>query len=95
MTRTEFEEMELYDLIDWARENIYELTDEEMLISFAKEKLDEDNIGMAIHILGAIYNSEEAIHGVYFYDYSLGTVSTPTPLTSKEDFEDYISFEKE
>ena len=35
MTRTEFEEMELYDLINWADENIYEFTDEEMLISFA------------------------------------------------------------
>ena len=49
MTRTEFEEMELYDLINWADENIYEFTDEEMLISFAKKKIDEDNIGMAIH----------------------------------------------
>ena len=95
MTRTEFEEMELYDLINWADENIYEFTDEEMLISFAKKKIDEDNIGMAIHILGAIYNSEEALHGRYFYDYSLGKLSTPTPLTCKEDFEDYISFEKE
>lgn len=95
MTRTEFEEMDLYDLISWAEENIYEFTDEEILISFAKKKIEEDNIGMALHILGAIYESDEAISGRYFYDYSLGKLSKPTPLTCKEDFEDYISFEKE
>lgn len=95
MTRTEFEEMDIYDLISWAEENIYEFTDEEILISFAKKKIEEDNIGMALHILGAIYESDEAISGRYFYDYSLGKLSKPTPLTCKEDFEDYISFEKE
>jgi hypothetical protein len=95
MTRTEFEEMDIYDLIEWADENIYEFTDEEMLISFAKNKIDEDNIGMAVHILSAVYESDRAIQGRYFYDYSLGTISTPTPLTCKEDFEDYISFEEE
>ena len=95
MTRTEFEEMDIYDLIEWADENIYEFTDEEMLISFAKNKIDEDNIGMAVHILSAVYESDAALHGRYFYDYSLGTISTPTPLTCKEDFEDYISFEEE
>ena len=57
-----------------------------------KEKIDEDNLFLAIHILEAIYNSEEAYNGYYLYDYSAGTTSTPTPITCKEDLESYISF---
>jgi hypothetical protein len=45
--------------------------------------------------LGAIYNSEEAYCGYYLYDYSLGAISTPTPITCKEDLLDYVTFEEE
>lgn len=97
MTRTEFEELTLDEAIDWAYDEygVNEITCEDSLICFAKEKLDENNIGLALHILGAIYNSEEAYGGYYLYDYSLGTISTPTPITCKEDLEDYVTFEKE
>ena len=33
--------------------------------------------------------------GVYLYDRSMGTLETPTPITCKEDLEDYIDFEEE
>lgn len=97
MTKKEWEELTLDEAIDWAYYDYgaYELTSEDSLIRFAKEKIDEDNIGLALHVLGAIYNSEEAYNGYYLYDYSLGTISTPTPITCKEDLEDYISFEGE
>lgn len=95
MTRTEYEEMTLDEVIDWAYENIYEITQEDTLIDFAKQKIDYNNIGLALHILGAIYNSEEAYNSCYLYDYSLGTLSTPRPITCKEDLEDYIAFEEE
>jgi hypothetical protein len=97
MTKKEWEELTLDEAIDWAYYDYgaYELTFEDSLIRFAKEKIDEDNIGLALHVLGAIYNSEEAYNGYYLYDYSLGTISTPTPITCKEDLEDYISFEGE
>jgi hypothetical protein len=90
LTRKQYEEMDLYDLIEWAEENVYDFTDEEMLIEFAKAKLDNEDIGTAVHILSAIYNSEEAINGRYFYDYNMGTCETPVPLTCKEDFEDFV-----
>ena len=96
MTKKEWEELTLDEAIDWAdfEYGVNELTSEDSLIRFAKEKIDEDNLFLAIHILEAIYNSEEAYNGYYLYDYSAGTTSTPTPITCKEDLEDYISFEK-
>ena len=97
MTKKEWEELTLDEAIDWAdwEYGVNELTSEDSLIRFAKEKIDEDNLFLAIHILEAIYNSEEAYNGYYLYDYSAGTTSTPTPVTCKEDLEDYISFEKD
>ena len=97
MTKKEWEELTLDEAIDWANweYGVNELTSEDRLIRFAKEKIDEDNLFLAIHILEAIYNSEEAYNGYYLYDYSAGTTSTPTPITCKEDLEDYISFEKD
>jgi regulatory protein YycI of two-component signal transduction system YycFG len=95
MTKTEFEEMTLDELIDWANENINDITYEDTLIEFAKQKIDDDNIYMAMHVLSAIYKSAEAYNDLYLYDYSMGTLETPTPITCKEDLEDYISFVKE
>ena len=97
MTKKEWEELTLDEAIDLAdfEYGVSELTSEDSLIRFAKEKIDEDNLFLAIHILEAIYNSEEAYNGYYLYDYSAGTTSIPTPITCKEDLEDYISFEKD
>ena len=97
MTKKEWEELTLDEAIDWAdfEYGVNELTSEDSLIRFAKEKIDEGNLFLAIHILEAIYNSEEAYNGYYLYDYSAGTTSTPTPITCKEDLKDYISFEKD
>ena len=94
MTKKEWEELTLDEAIDYAdyEYGVNELTSEDSLIRFAKEKIDEDNLFLAIHILEAIYNSEEAYNGYYLYDYSAGTTSTPTPITCKEDLESYISF---
>ena len=94
MTKKEWEELTLDEAVNWVdwEYGVSELTSEDSLIHFAKEKIDEDDLGLAIHILEAIYNSEEAYNGYYLYDYSLGTMSTPTPITCKEDLEGYISF---
>ena len=94
MTKKEWEELTLDEAVNWVdwEYGVSELTSEDSLIHFAKEKIDEDDLGLAIHILEAIYNSEEAYNGYYLYDYSLGTMSTPTPITCKEDLESYISF---
>jgi hypothetical protein len=94
MTRAEFDSMTFEEVLEWANENVNDLTTEDILIDFAKTKIDDDNIFMAIHILGAIHNNPyDTEH--YLYDYCMGTLETPTPVTCKEDFEDYIDFDDE
>ena len=95
MTKAEFENMTLDEVIDYANENVNDLTTEEVLLMFAKDKIDDGNLYMAYHILKAIYESGEAYCDFYLYDYSMGTCETPTPVTCKEDLEDYIDFEDE
>jgi hypothetical protein len=47
---------------------------------------------MALHILNAVYNNKYDTE-VYMYDYSMGTLETPTPIVDKEDLEPYIDFD--
>ena len=95
MKRERFESMTLDELLEWAYENLNDLTTEDVLIQFAKDKIDDDDISMAMHILSAIYNSGEAYNDYYLYDYCMGTLETPTPVTCKEDLENYIDFDEE
>jgi hypothetical protein len=95
MTKKEFEAMTLDEAIDWASENLDDLTTEEILLEFAKEKIDEDSLFMALHILRAVYDSVESYNGYYLYDYNMGTLETPTPITCKEDIEHLIDFDEE
>lgn len=97
MTRAKWEELTLDEAIEWA-ENEYgvpDITYEDSLIAFAKQKIDDENIFMAIHILAAVYNSPQAYNGYYLYDYSMGTLEMPKPITCKEDLLDYVTFEEE
>ena len=94
MTREQFDEMSFDELFDLANEEINDLTSEDILIDFAKMKIDDDNIGMALHILNAIYDNPYDTE-YYLYDYDMGMLETPKPVTCKEDFEDYIDFEDE
>jgi nitrogen regulatory protein PII-like uncharacterized protein len=95
MTKIEFNKMSLDEALEYAYENISDLTTEDVLLSFAKIKIDDENIYMAYHILKAIYESAESYNGYYLYDYHMGTLDTPTPVTCKEDLEDYIDFDDE
>lgn len=95
MTKKQFEEMSLEELIEWAYENTNYITTEETLLSFAKTKIDDENIYLAIHVLRAVWESGEAFDGYYLYDYNMGTLETPTPVTCKEDFEALIDFDDE
>lgn len=91
MTRAEFEEIEFDELIELMYENSYDITREENLKEFAVGKLLDDNFGMALHIINAIYNNPYDTEW-YRYDYSMGTLQTPSPITDKEDVEDLIDF---
>lgn len=58
----------------------------EILKNFIKQKIDEDMLFLALHLLEAI---KEHPAEYYDYDYSMGTLDTPCPLTTLEDLEDY------
>lgn len=92
MTREQFEAMDLEELVEWAYENIYYVHHEDALIDMAKHEIDEENLNVAIHILTGVYESEEAVNGYYIYDRCMGTLEAVTPITCKEDLEDYIDF---
>lgn len=95
MTRKQFEELSFEEFMEWARETIDDVTDEDTLIQFAKDKIDSDDFNVAIHVLTAIY--EDGVPDVedWRYDYSMGTCETPTPITCKEDLEDLIDFDED
>ena len=61
------------------------ITTYSMLKEFAIDNINNDNLFIAIHILQAIQDEAE----YYNYDYNMGTLDTPTPITSLEDLEDY------
>lgn len=94
MTKKEFDNMSFDEVFEWANENINDLTTEDILIDFAKTKIDDENIGMALHVLNAVHNNCHDTE-YYLYDYSMGTLESPTPVTCKEDLEDYIDFDDE
>lgn len=94
MTREQYEAMSFNELMEWAYENLGCVTDEETLKSYASHNLDDDNFGMVLHIINAIYENPYGTEW-YRYDYSMGTLEIPTPITDKEDIEDLIAFEGE
>lgn len=71
MTEATYNEMSLDELLEWAYDSLDDLTTEDMLLEFAKRQIDNESIFMAIHVLKAVYESEEAYNGYYLYDYSM------------------------
>lgn len=95
MKREQFEQMSFEELLDWAYENIDDIHTEGGLIGMVKHEIDEENLQMAVHILNAVWESDCPDDSYYLYDRSMGTLETPTPITCKEDLEDYIDFDEE
>lgn len=94
MTREKFGAMSFDELMEWAYENLDDVTDEETLKQFAMCNLEDDDFGMTLHIINAIYENPYNTEW-YRYDYCMGRLQTPSPITDKEDIEDLIFFEDE
>ena len=94
MTRKQFEDMEFEDLMYWANENIDGITDDEMLKECAISNIHNDSFNMVLHIINAL-NESPCDTIWYRYDYSMGTLQTPSPIADKEDIEDLIFFDDE
>lgn len=94
MTREQYEDMSFEELMNWAYQNIDGITDEEMLKDYIIEKVNNDDFYMALHIINAINNNSYSTIW-YRYEYSMGTLQTPSPIVDKEDIEDLIDFDDE
>lgn len=86
MTVKELHEMNFNDAAEQLSQEHDFVTSYETLLSYAKHLIDEENIGLALHIIKAIYEQP----GDYFhYDYCMGTLQTPSPLLTSSDLEDF------
>ena len=70
-----------------------DITTYDCLKDFAIHLLQKDQVGFALHILNAIYNSY-GISDWFLYDYSTGTTTKPIPIDSEADIQTYIKEEK-
>ena len=76
-------------------ESIFDdLTCEELLCEYCKEQIDEGNYGLVAHIMDAL-SKDWSDTGVYRYDYSMGTLETPSSAEFIEDVEDLIELLEE
>lgn len=94
MTREQLEEMNFEEQMSWAMQNIDYVTTEETLKQFVVESVENDKFNMALHILNAIWDNQYTTE-YYRYDYSMGTLETPTPIIELDDIEDLIDFDED
>lgn len=91
MKKSEFMQLDLSDAIDVAyNEFNVDITSEEILKEYIIYTIKNDNFGLALHLLQAIYETTVNDTGMYLYDFSMGTLDTPTPITDIEDLLDFI-----
>ena len=86
MTREQFNERDFGEVLD---EMINEgvITTYDSLKEFAVEKIKEDDLITALHIIESVIEDREVY---YIYDYSMGTLETPRSVRNKEDLEEFI-----
>ncbi len=81
MTAKEFKYLGLSHLCELLFES-GEITDYETLKEFAISKINSDDLNVASHICNALW---EDTADYYIYDYSMGTLETPTAIKDKSD----------
>lgn len=86
MTRKDYEEKTLGELIIQLQEEGENVCSYEELAERAKDEIDNGNLFMAIHLLTSLRDEEE----YYLYDHSMGTLETPSSISCKEDIEHLI-----
>ncbi|MCM1218801.1 MAG: hypothetical protein NC548_30320 [Lachnospiraceae bacterium] len=82
MTRTEFESMGFDAVMSELEAKRDDIMTHDTLKDFAKDHIDHDNFNVAIHILETL---EGTAATWYEYDYCMGTLRTPSPITCKDD----------
>lgn len=86
MRKRELKKLTFEEAIEKLQEENNCITTIDVLKEFAIDNINNDNLFLAIHILQALQENEAEY---YSYDYSMGTLETPTPIENLEDLEDY------
>lgn len=77
--------MNYAEKINWLLENVDDIHTYEDMIDFAKSRIDDGYIFVAIHILEALHKETTEY---YRYDYGMGTLDSVTAFN--ENDEEYI-----
>ena len=83
MTREFFEVNSFEDVMERLNEERDDITTLDILKEFAKAKIDDGNYFVAKHILEALQAGYD--ERWWNYDYCMGTMDTPMPVTEKAD----------
>ena len=86
MTVLELYQKGFHAAIEELMETHDNVTTYETLKEFIKTKIDDDNLFVAIHLLETLNTGYCADY--YEYDYNMGTLETPRPLSDISDLED-------
>ena len=86
MTENELKDMEFNVAVNKLSETFNTITTYTELKTFIINKINEDMIFVAIHLLKAI---EENPADFYDYDYCMGILDKPIPLENINDLKDY------
>ncbi|HBF67964.1 MAG TPA: hypothetical protein DDW20_01415 [Firmicutes bacterium] len=87
MTKNKINKLGFDDAVKEMEEEGYSITSYDSLKDFAIDKINDDNLFVAIHILKAI-NEEQSDY--YCYDYSMGALETPRALSTIDDLIDIL-----
>ena len=86
MKKRELKKLTFEEAIEKLEEENNCITTYNILKEFAIDNINNDNLFIAIHILQALQENEAEY---YNYDYNMGTLETPSPITSLEDLEEF------
>lgn len=91
MNRSEFNALSFDEVMEKLNEEYDQITTIDILKDFIKYNIDNDNFIIAIHVLNAIWNDPNPEDSIWYdYDYSMGTLDTPTSINCKADIEHLI-----
>lgn len=69
-----------------------EIVSRDIILDFAINQIQNDRLFLARHILDAVDNEYADF---YSYDMSMGTLETPTAITSIEDLYNFVEFDND
>ena len=81
MTAEKFNAMDFKDAMSELYDESNDITTIDTLKGYISHLIDDDNFNLALHLLQGIYEDDTPEDTYYYrYDYSMGTLETPTGI---------------